>query len=63
MKMLLSDDFTDETRILIYRNIEERVRKVAPFLNFDRDPYMVIDEGRLYWIFDTYTISDRFPYS
>jgi uncharacterized membrane protein (UPF0182 family) len=63
MKMLLSDDFTDETRILIYRNIEERVRKVAPFLRYDRDPYMVIDEGRLYWIFDAYTISDRFPYS
>ncbi|MBW2398575.1 MAG: UPF0182 family protein, partial [Deltaproteobacteria bacterium] len=38
MKMLLSDDFSDETRILIYRNIAERVRKVAPFLNFDRDP-------------------------
>lgn len=63
MKMLLSDDFSDETRILVYRNIGERIRKVAPFLRFDRDPYMVIDEGRLYWIFDTYTISDRFPYS
>ena len=63
MKMLLSDDFIDETRILIFRNIEERIRKVAPFLHFDRDPYMVIDEGRLFWIFDAYTISDRFPYA
>lgn len=63
LKMLLSDDFTDDTRILIYRNIEQRIRKIAPFLRFDRDPYMVIDEGRLYWIFDTYTISNRFPYS
>jgi hypothetical protein len=63
LKMLLSDDFTDDTRILIYRNIGERVRKIAPFLRFDRDPYMVIDEGRLYWIFDTYTISEHFPYS
>ena len=63
LKMLLSDDFTEETRILIFRNIEERIRKVAPFLRFDRDPYMVIDEGRLFWVFDTYTISNRFPYS
>jgi len=63
LKMLLSDDFTDETRILIYRNIEERIRKIAPFLRFDRDPYMVIDEGRLYWVFDAYTVSNRFPYS
>ncbi|MDX1434371.1 MAG: UPF0182 family protein, partial [Gammaproteobacteria bacterium] len=63
LKMLLSDDFTDDTRILIYRNIGERIRKVAPFLRFDRDPYMVIDQGKLYWIFDTYTISDKFPYS
>lgn len=61
--MLLSNDFTDETRILIYRNIEQRVRKVAPFLTFDRDPYMVIDEGRLFWVLDAYTISDHFPYA
>lgn len=63
LKMLLSDDFTDETRILIYRNIGERIRKIAPFLKFDRDPYMVIDKGHLYWVFDAYTISNRFPYS
>jgi len=63
LKMLLSDDFTDETRILIYRNIEQRLRKVVPFLRFDRDPYMVIDKGRLFWVFDTYTISNRFPYA
>ena len=63
LKMLLSDDFTEETRILIYRNIAQRIRKLAPFLNFDRDPYMVIDQGRLYWIFDAYTISNRFPYA
>jgi len=62
-KMLLSNDFTDETRVLLYRNIEERIRKVAPFLVFDRDPYMVIDQGRLFWILDAYTVSDRFPYA
>jgi uncharacterized membrane protein (UPF0182 family) len=63
VEMLLSDDFTDETRILIYRNIAQRIRKVAPFLEFDSDPYMVIDQGRLYWILDAYTISNRFPYA
>jgi hypothetical protein len=49
--------------VLIYRNIVERIHKVAPFLRFDADPYMVIDEGRLFWIFDGYTVSDRFPYA
>ena len=63
LKMLLSDDFTAETRVLIYRNIVERIHKVAPFLRFDADPYMVIDKGRLFWIFDGYTVSDRFPYA
>ncbi len=63
LKMLLSDDFTAETRVLINRNIVERIHKVAPFLRFDADPYMVIDEGRLFWIFDGYTVSDRFPYA
>jgi uncharacterized membrane protein (UPF0182 family) len=63
LKMLLSDDFTAETRVLIHRNIVERIYKVAPFLRFDADPYMVIDRGRLFWIFDGYTVSDRFPYA
>ena len=49
--------------MLIYRDIVERIRKVAPFLRFDADPYMVIDEGRLFWILDGYTVSDRFPYA
>ena len=63
LKMLLSDDFTPKTRVLIYRHIVERIRKVAPFLEFDADPYMVIDEGKLFWVFDGYTLSDRFPYA
>jgi uncharacterized membrane protein (UPF0182 family) len=63
LKMLLSDDFTAETRVLIHRNVAERIHKVAPFLKFDADPYMVIDEGRLFWILDGYTVSDRFPYA
>jgi uncharacterized membrane protein (UPF0182 family) len=63
-KILLSSDITPESRIIYYRNINERVRAVAPFLRFDADPYMVVDEkGGLKWIIDAYTYSDRLPYS
>jgi len=63
LKMLLSGDITGESRILYNRNIKERVAKVAPFLTYDRDPYLVIAEGKLYWIIDAYTSTDRYPYS
>ncbi len=63
-KILLSSDITAESRIIYNRNINERVRTVAPFLRFDGDPYMVVDEnGGLKWIIDAYTYSDRLPYS
>jgi uncharacterized membrane protein (UPF0182 family) len=62
-QILLSNDINDESRILFYRNIRERVQKVAPFLAFDRDPYLVVADGRLYWIYDAYTTSARYPYS
>jgi uncharacterized membrane protein (UPF0182 family) len=63
-KLLLSSDITTESRILYNRNINERVKAVAPFLRFDGDPYMVVmDNGRLAWIIDAYTYSDRLPYS
>lgn len=63
-KILLSSDITAESRILYNRNINERVRAVAPFLRFDGDPYMVVTEsGRLTWIIDAYTYSNRLPYS
>jgi len=63
MKLLLSDDLTSESRVLFHRNITERLSRVAPFLHFDSDPYIVISEGRLFWIADAYTASDRYPYS
>ncbi len=64
LKISLSNDITPESRILFHRRIQERVKKIAPFLNFDRDPYMVIDrQGRLFWIIDAYTSSNRYPYS
>ena len=63
-KILLSSDITSESRILFYRNINERVRAVAPFLRFDGDPYLVVTEnGGLSWIIDAYTYSSRLPYS
>jgi uncharacterized membrane protein (UPF0182 family) len=64
LRIALSDDITRESRILYYRQIQERVKKIAPFIAFDRDSYLVIaPEGRLFWIIDGYTISDRYPYS
>ncbi len=64
MQILLTTNFTPESRIMINRNIQERVNKVAPFLGYDKDPYMVISkEGKLFWIQDAYTISSSYPYS
>lgn len=64
MKLFLSNDITAKSRILFNRNILARVGKVMPFLKFDHDPYMVVsDEGQLYWIYDAYALSGRFPYS
>ena len=63
LKVLFSDDINNESRVLMYRNITERVLKVAPFLRLDSDPYLVVTEGRMKWIYDAYTISEVFPYS
>jgi len=63
-KLLLSNDVTSDSRVLIYRNIRERVQRIAPFLRYDDDPYLVISAaGRLVWLLDGYTVSDGFPYS
>ena len=63
-KILLSSDITAESRILYNREINQRVRAVAPFLRYDGDPYIVVDDkGRLQWIIDAYTYSDHLPYS
>jgi uncharacterized protein len=63
LKLLLSNDLTADSLVLFDRNILERVRQIAPYLRFDLDPYMVIHEGRLFWIADAYTTSNRYPYS
>ena len=63
-KMLLSSDITNESQVLMNRNILDRVQKVAPYLSYDGDPYIVInDDGKLYWVLDAYTVSDKYPYS
>ena len=63
LKIIFSEDINSESRVLMYRNITDRVQKVAPFLRLDNDPYLVISEGRLTWLYDAYTVSDHFPYS
>ena len=63
LKILFSEDIGNESRVLMYRNINERIQKVAPFLRLDNDPYLVISEGRLIWLYDAYTVSNRYPYS
>ena len=63
VNFLLSDDITSNSKILINRNVVQRVKKIAPFLTYDTDPYMVISGGKLYWILDAYTTSTKYPFS
>jgi uncharacterized membrane protein (UPF0182 family) len=63
-KLPFSDDVNSQSRLLMRRNIRERVAAVAPFLTFDQDPYMVVsDDGRLSWVMDAFTVSNNYPYS
>lgn len=54
---------TPESRVMFYREVRERAAHLAPFLEFDEDPYIVIHDGRLHWILDAYTTSNYYPYS
>jgi uncharacterized membrane protein (UPF0182 family) len=64
LKLVLSSDVTNESRILYNRRIMKRVEEIAPFLAYDPDPYLVIgDNGRLSWIIDAYSHSENLPYS
>jgi uncharacterized membrane protein (UPF0182 family) len=63
-KLPFSDDVNSESRLLMRRNVRERVAALAPFLTFDKDPYIVVgDDGRLSWILDGFTSSDSYPYA
>lgn len=71
--MVFTNNFTPSTKLLFRRNINERIREIAPFLRYDSDPYLVVADNRkseeetnqnfLYWMVDAYTTSDRYPYS
>ena len=72
-QMLLTRNFTPQTKVIFRRNIKQRIQTIAPFLRFDSDPYLVAADGKgttvddkatyLYWIIDAYTTSNRYPYS
>lgn len=63
-KLPFSDDVNAQSRLLMRRNVRERVSALAPFLTFDQDPYIVIgDDGRLSWVMDAFTSSNTYPYS
>jgi uncharacterized membrane protein (UPF0182 family) len=62
-RIILSDSVTSESRLQFKRDIQTRAPTIAPFLEYDRDPYVVVSDGELYWIYDAYTTSDQFPYS
>jgi hypothetical protein len=63
VSILLTSYITPESRIQLWRSVQDRIRRIAPFLRLDEDPYLVISEGRLYWIQDAYTVSSWFPYA
>ena len=63
LKMLLSGNITSESKIVLNRNIHDRVRKIMPYIEYDSDPYIVMNEGKLYWVMDGYTVSSNYPYS
>jgi uncharacterized protein len=63
VNILLSDYITAESRIQLWRSVSNRVARIAPFLRLDSDPYLVIDQGRLFWIQDAYTTASGYPYA
>ncbi len=63
LKLLVSSNIDSKSRIIINRNISDRVEKIMPYLQYDKDPYIITDNGRLYWMIDAYTSSTHFPYS
>ncbi len=63
LEIIFTQYLNPDSRLMVYRSIQERVPKIAPFLQFDPNPYLVVHDGRLFWIVDAYTRTDRFPYS
>ena len=63
INLLVTENIVDQSKIMIRRNITNRLQYLAPFLRLDSDPYAVLLNGRMVWIIDAYTVSDRYPYS
>ena len=63
INLLVTQNIVPGSRIMFRRNIGDRVARLAPFLNQDHDPYLVVHDGGLYWLMDTYAVSDHYPYS
>ena len=63
INLFVSSAITKDSKVLFNRNIIERVTALAPFLEYDSDPYVVINDGKLLWIIDAYTVTNEFPYS
>ena len=62
-QIFLTTNTNENSRILFRRNIKKSIQRIAPFLKFDRDPYLVVTYNKLFWVHDAYTISDRYPYA
>ena len=62
-KLLVSSNINGNSKIIINRNVVERVQTIMPYLSYENDPYMVTVDGKLYWIIDAYTVSNLYPYS
>jgi uncharacterized membrane protein (UPF0182 family) len=63
LNILISGELDSDSRVMYYRNIQERINHLAPFLKLDRDPYIVVMDDGLFWVQDAYTTTDRYPYS
>ncbi|HLQ34923.1 MAG TPA: UPF0182 family protein, partial [Chloroflexota bacterium] len=63
LNILITNTLQPESKILFNRRIQQRLQTIAPFLTYDHDPYVVVDGGKLYWIQDAYTTTDKYPYS
>lgn len=61
--LLISSQITSKSRILYLRDVKDRVKALAPFLDFDANPYLVVNDGKLVWVIDGYTTTDRYPYA
>lgn len=63
LEIIFTRYLNPDSRLMVFRSIQERVPKLAPFLDYDENPYLVVSDGKLYWIMDTYMLTDQFPYS